>query len=56
MRAVFKEAANNQKIADKKKADYQEGSEKSRMTVQHEAVTAIRKTQRKVVHEATKVT
>ena len=32
MRAVFKElyyAANNQKIADKKKADYQEGLEKS---------------------------
>ena len=33
MRAVFKElcyAANNQKIADKKKMDYQEGLEKSR--------------------------
>ena len=33
MRAVFEElyyAANNQKIADKKKADYQEGLEKSR--------------------------
>ena len=32
MREVFKElyyAANNQKIADKKKADYQEGLEKS---------------------------
>ena len=38
-RVVFKElyyAANNQKIADKKKADYQEGLEKSRT----EAVTA----------------
>ena len=33
MHAVFEElyyAANNQKIADKKKADYQEGLEKSR--------------------------
>ena len=33
MRAVFEElyyTANNQKIADKKKADYQEGLEKSR--------------------------
>ena len=33
MRAVFEElcyAANHQKIADKKKADYQEGLEKSR--------------------------
>ena len=33
MRAVFEElyyAANNQKIADKKKAGYQEGLEKSR--------------------------
>ena len=33
MRAVFEElyyAANNQKITDKKKADYQEGLEKSR--------------------------
>ena len=33
MRAVFEElyyVANNQKIADKKKADYQEGLEKSR--------------------------
>ena len=32
MRAVFKElyyAANNQKIADKKRAEYQEGLEKS---------------------------
>ena len=33
MRAIFEElyyAANNQKMADKKKADYQEGLEKSR--------------------------
>ena len=33
MRAVFEElyyTANNQKIADNKKADYQEGLEKSR--------------------------
>ena len=33
MRAVFEKlcyVANNQKIADKKKADYQEGLEKSR--------------------------
>ena len=43
MRAVFEElyyAANNQKIADKKNADYQEGLKKSRTALQHEAVTA----------------
>ena len=42
MRAVFEElyyTANNQKIADKKKADYQ-GLERAVLTVQHEAVTA----------------
>ena len=43
MRAVFEElyyTANNQKIADKKKANYQEGLEKSRADSAHEAVTA----------------
>ena len=57
--AVFEElyyAANNQKIADKKKADYQKGLEKVVLTVQHKAMTATWKTWRKVVHEATKVT
>ena len=31
-------AANNKKITDKKKTDYQEGLEKSRAEVQHEAI------------------
>ena len=44
--AVFEElyyATNNQKIADKKTADYQEGLEKSHAdsaALQHEALTA----------------
>ena len=56
--AVFKElyyAANDQKMADKKNADYQEGR-RAVLTVQHEAVRATWKTWRKVVHEAAKVT
>ena len=48
-------AANNQEVADKKKADYQEGLEKSRADSAHESVTATWKTQRKVVQEAAKV-
>ena len=54
--AVFEELyyeADDQKMADKKKADYQE---RAVLTVQHKAVTATWKTQRKVVHEAAKVT
>ena len=52
MCVVFEElyyAANNQNIADKKKANYQEALEK------HEAMTATWKTRRKVMHEAVKV-
>ena len=58
MRVVFEElyyVANNQKIADKKKVGYQEALEKSRAESAVEAVTATRKTRRKVVHEAVKV-
>ena len=49
-------AANGQKIANKKKVDYQEGSEKSRADSAAEAVIAIQKTRRKAVHEAAKIT
>ena len=53
-RAVFKElyyTANNQKIADKKKVDYQ-GLEKSHA----DSAAQSRDSYRKIVHEAAKVT
>ena len=53
--AVFKELyymANDQKMADKKKADYQECLEKRRAD---SAARSHDKTQRKVVHETVKV-
>ena len=58
MCAVFKElyyTANNQKIADKK-ADYQKGLEKSHADSAAQSCDSYRKTWRKVVHEAVKVT
>ena len=58
MRVVFEElyyAANNQKIPDKKKADYQEGLEKSRADSAARSRDSYTKTQRKVVREASKV-
>ena len=45
-------SANNQKIADKKKADYQEALENSRAD---STARTTWKTRRKVVHEAAKV-
>ena len=47
-------AANNQTIADKKKADYQEGLEKS--PADNAARSHDMQLHEKVVHEATKVT
>ena len=58
-RVVFKElyyTANNQKIADKKKVDYQEGLKKSRADSAARSRDSYMKARRKVVHEAAKVT
>ena len=59
MLAVFKElyhVANDKKMADKKKADYQEGLEKSRADSAARSRDSHMKDQRKVVHETVKVT
>ena len=59
MRTVFEELyymANNQKIADKKKADYQEGLEKSCADSAARRRDSYMKDRRKVVHETAKVT
>ena len=59
MLAVFKElyyAANDQKMADKKKADYQEGLEKSCADSAAQSCDSYMKDSEKVLHEATKDT
>ena len=48
--------ASNQKIADKKKVDYQEGLEKSRADNAARSLDSYMKDQRKVMQEAVKVT
>ena len=59
MRVVFEElyyTANNQKIADKKKADCQEGLEKSHADSAAQSQDSYMKDPEKIVHKATKVT
>ena len=48
--------ASNQKITDKKKADYQEGLEKSRADSAERSHGNYMKDPEKVVHETAKVT
>ena len=59
MRAVFEElyyTANNQEIADKKKADYQEGLERGRADSAARSCDSYMKNPINFVHEAAKVT
>ena len=59
MLAVFKElyyATNDQKMADKKKVDYQEGLEKSYADSAARSCDSYMKDPEKVLHEATKDT
>ena len=58
MRVVFEElyyATNNQNIADKKKADYQEALEKSRGDSAAQSRDSYMKDPEKIVHKAAKV-
>ena len=59
MRAVFEElyyTANDQKIADEKKTDYQESLEKSRADCAARSRDSYMKDPEKIMHEASKVT